>query len=64
MDLLLSRFAERHLRTLSAAQVDRLEALLEAPDADIFAWITGKESVPPEHDHDVMALLRNVSYGL
>ena len=27
-------------------------------DPDLYNWITGKEAVPPEHESDVMQLLR------
>jgi antitoxin CptB len=56
-DLMLGGFAERHLGTLSDAQLERFERLLQAPDGDLFDWITGRLPPPPPHDHDVMSLL-------
>ncbi len=56
-DLILGRFAERNLAGFSEAQLVRFEALLERNDPEIYAWISGNEPVPPECDHDVMALL-------
>jgi antitoxin CptB len=58
-DLLLGRFAERHVAALDQAQLDRYEALIGQADADILAWIAGGVPVPPEHDHDVFDLLRS-----
>ena len=58
-DLVLGRFAERQLATLDPAQLDRYEALLDQPDVDILGWISGRLAVPPEHDHDVLDLLRS-----
>ena len=58
-DLLLGNFADAHLAGLSTEQLDRFEALLEVADADIYNWYAGREPVPPEYDHDVMALLRS-----
>jgi antitoxin CptB len=58
-DILLGRFAERHLPLLSDAQLDRFEALLDEGDNDLFNWITGREPPPPAHDHDVMRLLQD-----
>ena len=58
-DLLLGAFARRHLKTLSEAQVQRFESLLEETDNDLFDWITGKKTVPAALDHDVIKLLQN-----
>ena len=57
-DLLLGGFADRHLADFSEVQLDRFERLLENSDPELYAWLTGREPIPPEHDHDVMALLR------
>ncbi|HXV25483.1 MAG TPA: succinate dehydrogenase assembly factor 2 [Alphaproteobacteria bacterium] len=57
-DLLFGGFADRHLSALDEAQLDRFERLLENNDAELYAWLTGREPVPSEYDHDVMALLR------
>jgi antitoxin CptB len=38
--------------------LDRFEALLDCTDADLFDWVTGQDTPPPEHDHDVMRMLR------
>ncbi len=58
-DILVGGFAERHLAGLTAEQVARFEALIAVNDADLFDWATGKRPVPPEYDHDVMAMLRH-----
>ena len=59
LDLLLGRFADGHAAAMTADQVGRFEALLDCPDHDLFAWITGKAPPPAAHDHDVMALMQN-----
>ena len=56
-DLLLGSFADAHLSAFDAAMLDRYEALLEIPDADLFDWITGRKLPPPEYDSDVTRLL-------
>ncbi len=56
-DRMLGGFAERHLASLSEDQLDRFEHLLEAPDGDLFDWITGRVPPPPAYNHDVMTLL-------
>ncbi len=61
-DLLLGSFADAHLARLDAEQLDRYEALLEQPDADIFNWMTKTEAVPPAFDTDVMQLLQSFKF--
>ncbi len=56
-DLLLGRFAERHLALFEDRLLDQYEALLEEADADILAWYAGYRPVPPRHDNEVFALL-------
>ena len=56
-DLLLGGFADAHLAGFDGTRLDRYEALLECPDADLFDWITGRAAPPPEYDTDVTRLL-------
>jgi antitoxin CptB len=60
-DLILGRFADAHLAGFDKGQLDRYEALLDCPDADIFDWASGRTAPPPEHDHDVTRLLLTFS---
>jgi len=57
-DLLFGRFASRRLAGFSEEQLDRFEALLVRADSDLFDWVTGKQPVPADLDHDVMAMIR------
>jgi antitoxin CptB len=61
-DLLLGSFAEAYLAGFDAKQLDRYEALLECPDADLFDWITGRSVSPPEFDTEVTRLLLAFRY--
>ena len=54
MDLLLGSFADAHLAAFSPDQLDQYEALLLQSDPDLYNWITGVETVPPEFNHNVM----------
>ncbi|HYZ39242.1 MAG TPA: succinate dehydrogenase assembly factor 2 [Stellaceae bacterium] len=60
-DLILGRFADAHLSGFDEHQLDRYEALLGCPDADIFDWVSGRTAPPPEHDCDVTRLLLSFS---
>ena len=59
-DFILGSFAEDSLKTLDSDQLGRFEALLDSTDPDLFDWIFGVSDPPPEHDHDVMELLRSL----
>lgn len=60
-DLILGPFAETSLAGFDSAQLDRLEALLDCTDPDLFDWIIMGIAPPSQHDHDVMRLIRNFS---
>jgi antitoxin CptB len=62
-DLILGPFAELCLPGFNAAQFDRFEALLDCTDPDLFDWIIAGIAPPPQHDHDVMWMLRNFRIG-
>ena len=57
-DLLLGSFADRNLDGFTTDQLARYDRLLECSDPDLYNWMTGREAVPDEHDHDVMRLLK------
>ena len=40
--------------------LDQFEALLTAPDQDVYAWLRGAVPVPPEYDNPVFVGLRDV----
>jgi antitoxin CptB len=58
-DLLFGQFAANWLALLDDAQLDRYEALLDAPDQDLLAWVYGRAPVPAQHDNDVFRLLKS-----
>ena len=58
MDILLGRFADDSLDSLTGDQLDRFEALLHNSDPDLFEWITGPTPPPEAYDHDVLRMLR------
>jgi antitoxin CptB len=48
MDLILGRFAERHLPGMDRVRLDGYALLLEKSDPDIYLWLTGRESPPAD----------------
>jgi antitoxin CptB len=55
VDLIFGFYAEAELPRLDEAGLDQFEALLHAPDQDVYAWLRGHSPVPPEHDNPVFA---------
>jgi antitoxin CptB len=60
MDLVLGRFADTRLATLSEADLAELERWLDVPDQQIFAWVNGMEPVPANYDTPLFRRLRDV----
>ncbi len=58
IDLILGGFADRRLTGLDAAGLDAFERLLEAPDQDVYEWITGQAEAPADYDTPTLALIR------
>jgi antitoxin CptB len=48
MDLILGRFADAEIGTLTDAELGELERLLEIPDPDLYAAVTGDGPMPGE----------------
>lgn len=46
MDILLGGFVEYQIHSFSDQEMDQLERLMQAPDWDIYKWITGTLPVP------------------
>lgn len=47
MDLILGRFADAEIGTLTDGELSELELLLEIPDPDFYAAVTGSQPLPP-----------------
>lgn len=58
-DLLLGHFAVAHLGTLDDQALDDFEALLEAGDDRIYAWVMGNDIVPDAYDTPVFSLIKS-----
>ncbi len=48
VDLIFGTFAGAELGSLGEAELDQFEALLNAPDQDVYAWLRGHAPVPSE----------------
>jgi len=59
MDLIMGGFADARIALMSEHELAELERLIEVPDRDLLAWITGEEAVPPELDGALFRDLRD-----
>jgi antitoxin CptB len=50
MDLVLGRFVDAELARLTPPALAELEALMEVPDPELFAWVIGQSVVPASFD--------------
>jgi len=63
-DLILGPFADQHLAALSADQLDAFEALIEAPDHDLYGWIVGQAEAPDAFRGEMLDRLRHFRLSL
>ncbi|GIL00380.1 MAG: hypothetical protein BroJett030_02790 [Alphaproteobacteria bacterium] len=54
MDIILGDFARLRLATLSEAELDQFEALLEESDRELLAWFTGERVVPARFNNPLI----------
>jgi antitoxin CptB len=58
MDLLMGQFSDAEIGTMPDADLDDFELLIEVPDRDIFAWLTGEAETPSNYDTPVFRRLK------
>lgn len=60
LDLLLGRFLQAKLETMSETEMDKYEDLLTNSDPDLFAWLMGYETPTNKELADFVALIRSI----
>jgi antitoxin CptB len=63
MDLIMGGFADARIAALEERELDEFERLIEVPDQDLLAWVTGEAAVPPDFDGALLRELRNFHLG-
>lgn len=59
MDLIMGRFADAEIGTMSDAELEEFERLIEVPDRDLFRWITGEDDTPVNYDTPLFRRLKS-----
>ncbi len=57
-DLLIGGFVRDHLNSLTEADIEALETLLERPDPDLADWLTGRRPIAPEDATPMLLRMR------
>jgi antitoxin CptB len=50
VDLIMGRFADAAVNELSDDELAEFERLIEVPDHEVLAWVTGEAEVPAAYD--------------
>jgi antitoxin CptB len=58
-DIILGHFSDEALPTMSDAELDTFEVLLEVPDQDLYGWIIERDPTPPEFQSEIMRRLND-----
>jgi len=58
MDIVLGRFADEMLDSLSPDQVDAFESLMSEHDRDLLVWFTGEADYPHEETRSIFETVR------
>lgn len=62
MDLIMGRFSDAHIESLTDGELDDYERLLELRDQEILSWIDGTAEVPLDHDTPLFRRLRDFKH--
>ncbi|MGB3811031.1 MAG: succinate dehydrogenase assembly factor 2 [Parvibaculum sp.] len=62
MDLILGHFADVVVPTLTPAEIDKYEELIEVEDTSLYNWVTGREKTPPEFDTPLLDRIRTFNH--
>ncbi len=57
MDLVMGRYADRELATMSESELASFEELLDLAEADVYSWVSGAVEPPANIDHDLIRRL-------
>jgi antitoxin CptB len=60
VDLIFGTFAAAEILRLTETELDQFEALLIAPDQEVYAWLRGDAPVPAAFDTPVFARLKTL----
>jgi antitoxin CptB len=60
-DLLIGGFVTTRIATMTPAELDEIEAVMEFPDAELADWLTGRKPIPPHADSPMLQRIRTAA---
>jgi antitoxin CptB len=63
MDLIMGRFADAWIERLSDDELSEYERLIEVPDPDLYAWVSGEAVPPAAYDTPLFRRLRAFQFA-
>lgn len=61
MDIILVRYADDTLATMSEVELDLYDALLDENDQDLYQWVTGQQPAPARFQKLIGAISQAIS---
>jgi len=58
-DLIVGRFADAYIEGLDESSLNDFERLIEVPNADLYAWVSGEVAVPTSYNTALLRQLRD-----
>ena len=58
-DLIVGRFADAYIDRFDAGALDDFERLIEVPNVELYAWVSGEAVAPADHDTAVLRDLKS-----
>jgi antitoxin CptB len=58
-DLMIGGFVRAHIDSLTEADLDALELLMDMPDTNLADWLTGREPIPAEEETPMLRRMRD-----
>ncbi|MEA2930366.1 MAG: antitoxin CptB [Hyphomicrobiales bacterium] len=59
VDLITGRFADAHIAALSDVELGEFEQILDVPEPELYAWVTGEVATPASHDSALFRRMRD-----
>ncbi|MGO4916228.1 FAD assembly factor SdhE [Pseudogemmobacter sp. W21_MBD1_M6] len=63
MDLILGAYADAKLADLDPTTLDTYDAMLSENDHDLYQWVTGQVSTPPQYLNLITVISRHAGIG-
>jgi len=63
LDLIMGRFLDEAIGTMSEAEIAEFERLCDVPDLELYAWVVGNRPAPSEYDTALMQRIRAFNHA-